>query len=56
MIDLKLLIAHDVLQPVLHPQMKLQWIRSHWTPDKSMQARDWIIDAVSALSSLALIS
>jgi hypothetical protein len=34
---------------VLHPKMKLQWIQSHWTPDESKQARDWIIDAVSDL-------
>ena len=27
--------------------MKLQWIRSHWTPDESKQAQDWVINAVS---------
>jgi len=30
--------------------MKLQWIQSHWTPDESQQAQDWVIDAVSELS------
>ena len=29
--------------------MKLQWIRDHWTPDESDQARDWVINAVSGL-------